>query len=1072
MAKIIAIPVLLLCLFFLSPAAALNGAAQKFPWSDYKHPVKFTHLSVEQGLSQGTVLAIFQDHNGFIWLGTENGLNRYDGYHFNIYRPDPNDPHSISDNIIQTIFEDSKNRLWFGARSSGLNLFDHHTERFTRFRNTRDNLISIIADSINCIIEDSQGNLLFGTGGGGISILPAGQTPGTFENHWYDPGNPETISNDNVTSIYEISPNTIWVGTDGGGLNKMVRDKDKTTFVRYQGALTASPTPAPKRVLSINRDHHDTLWLGTPNGLYSFDPETERFTRFPHLGDNRNSTGHNYIRMIYKDRTGLLWLGTDGGGLDKLVPGKNAGDPPTFKHYRQDINNPHSLSSNAVESIFEDRTGVLWIGTYRGGLNLLVLRGREGHEREREQFVHYRSLPDGGKSLSNNTVNAICEDSAGTLWIGTDGGGLNRVLPPEGPEQSLVFEQVKQDPRKKNSISDNIITCITEDHQGGLWVGTYTGGLNRLLPQHRQASSLTFQHYTHDPANPRSLSHNFVMSLHEDRSGYLWAGTIEGGLNRFDRDSRSFAHFKNDPENESSLSDDSVFAILEDRGGRLWVGTTVGLNCLRKKQGTEDNYNITRCLHDPASPGSINNDFIRVIFQDGTGTLWFGTNGGGLDRLNPGENGNGAKPPVFSHYTEKDGLPSGVIAGILEDRRGHLWVSTQKGLCKFNPKVGHFKLYDKKDGLQGNEFNPGAFARGRRGDFFFGGTNGFNIFHPGRIRDDDRIPPIVLTDIQLFNQSIPIGNLPGRRGLLKRSITHTQQLTLSYKDYVVSFHFAALHYANPSGNRFSYIMEGLETNWNQVGGRNFATYTTLPPGTYRFKVKGCNNDGIWNETGVSLEIEVTPPFWKTWWFYGLMFLLVLLTFIGAHLYRVRRIIRKMQKKYEKTALSKSKADAYLKTLLNYMKIGKPYLDPELNMKKLSKLVSIPSHSLSQIINDKLDKIFFDFINQYRIEEALKKLKDPKQQQKNIQDIAGEVGFNSQSAFNRAFKKFTNSTPSDYISTYRIEEAARRLADPAEKKKSIQQIARETGFNSPSTFNRAFKKVTNDTPSQYRAKKLK
>jgi AraC-like DNA-binding protein len=782
-------------------------------------------------------------------------------------------------------------------------------------------------------------------------------------------------------------------------------------------------------------------------------------------------------------------VGTDGGGLNKLIPGETKGSSPTFIHYRYDPNNPNCLKNNAVESIYEDRSGVLWIGIYRGGLNKLILRDIRGVDRERNQFIHYQTIPNNHNSLSNNAVNAICEDRRGILWVGTDGGGLNKITPPGKEGEPLTFQHHHNDPRDPHSLSDNIVTCICEDHLGVLWIGTYTGGLNKLEPithdeknnqkllqgvqgdgfleksppGRRRQKNLIFTHYKNEPGSPKSLSNNFIMTIYEDRSGELWIGTIDGGLNRFDRNAETFSHFQNSPGNPNSLSGNSVFSIHEDRSGSLWVGTLTGLNQLASPQTTR----FTRYMNQPGNPNSLSNNFVRVIYEDRSGVLWIGTNGGGLNQLIPGEHG---ASPGFRCYREKDGLPNNVIVGILEDDQGNLWISTKKGISKFNPGTGQFTNYDGRDGLQSDEFNRGAFFKSKSGEMFFGGNNGFNIFNPDKIKGNSYIPPIVITDFQLFNQSLAIGKLDNGRTILRKSITETREIELSYKDYVFSLQFAALHYVNPSKNQYAYIMEGLDSQWNEVGSRHFVTYTTLPPGKYVFRVKGSNNDGVWNEQGVFLNITITPPFYKTWWFYGLVALVIILAGLGIHFYRVRQIVHKMHKKYEKTHISPEKEDAYLKILLNYMKIAKPYLDPDLTLHKLSKLVTVPYHYLSQIINNKLNKIFFDFINQYRIEEALKKLADPRERQKSIHQVAHEVGFNSQSAFNRAFKKITEKTPSEFINQYRIREAAQRLADPKEKQKSIRQIALEVGFGSQSAFNRAFKKITRYSPSQYRKKK--
>ena len=1011
-----------------------------------------------------------------MWFGTEDGLNKYDGYRFTIYRPEPENPNSMNDNIILSIYEDMERRLWIGTNGGGINIFDREKEQFFHFRHDPDKPDSLSSGSVNCIYEDRRGNLWIGTGGGGLDILVSGGEKGTrpvFAHYQHLSNNPNSLSNNLVTSIYEDQRGILWIGTAGEGLNKMLAADDKyspPSFIHYKAKPNDPNTQGLNNITAINEDLHGTLWIGTQDGLFAFVQEKETFISFKARPGDTNCISHNYVRRIYKDNTGVLWIGTDGGGINKLVPGKNKDSAPIFIHYQYDPNNPNCLSNNAVESLFEDRSGVLWIGVYHGGLNKLILRDTGGFDREREQFVHYQTIPNNPNSLSHNAVNAICVDCRGILWVGTDGGGLNKIVPPSKNGESLTFHHYCFEPKNPNSLSDNIVTSICEDHLGTLWIGTYTGGLNKLVPvEYKNSSHTSFTHYKREPGNPRSLSNDFVMSIYEDRSGILWIGTIGGGLNWNNRKNDTFIRYETDPDDSSSLSNNNVYAIYEDRAGNLWVGTLNGLNKLGPRPNRNEYAKLSFIRHqnDPEKPSSISSNFVRVIYEDRAGVLWIGTNGGGLNKLLPGDNPGAAA--TFSHYREKDGLPNNVILGILEDNQGNLWLSTNKGLSKFNPKSSTFKNFYRRDGLQSDEFNRGAFFKSKSGEMFFGGNNGFNIFFPGRIKGNLHVPPIVITDFQVFNKSLPIGKLENGRTILKKFITESREIKLSYKDYVFSFQFAALHYVNPSKNRYAYIMEGLETEWNYVGARHFVTYTTLPSGNYVFRVKGSNNDGVWNEEGISLKITILPPFWKTWWFIGLVVVVILLSGLGIHFYRVRQIITRIRKKYEKTSISDEKAESYLRTLLNYMKMGKPYLHPDLTLHKLSKMVVIPYHYLSQIINNKLNKIFFDFINEYRIEEAVKKLADPKERKKSIHQVANEVGFHSQSAFNRAFKKCTQKTPSEFINQCRIKDAAKKLTDPREKQKTIRQIAIEVGFSSFSSFNRTFKKITRKTPSQYRKK---
>ncbi len=821
------------------------------------------------------------------------------------------------------------------------------------------------------------------------------------------------------------------------------------------------------------------MWVGTQEGLFSFNRETGVFTPYKYSADDPGSIGHNYIRLIYKDRAGLLWIGTDGGGLNKLIPGAEKDDAPTFVRYQKEPNNPNCLNGNAVESVYEDRSGVLWVGVYHGGLNKLLFSGVEGFEREKEQFIHYQHIPGNPNSLSHNFVNALLEDNEQTLWIGTDGGGLNRLTLPGEKGNPLTFHHYRSDPADPGSLSDDIVTAILQDSGGNLWFGTYTGGLDKLTPEALKAVSGSkgegkrgkpkFVHYRNEPGNVKSLSNDFVIAIIEDSQGVMWVGTVGGGLNRYNKESDDFTSFVLDATSPSSLIDNNIFSLCEDRGGNLWIGTVEGLDRMVPASGPDGKARFIHHVHRPGDSDSLSHNFVRVIFQDSRDRLWVGTNGGGLNLMVPSGKG-GMEGVAFKHYRDKDGLPNNVILGILEDEKGNLWLSTNKGISKFDPKRLTFKNYDVRDGLQSDEFCRGAFFKNRCGEMFFGGNNGFNIFHPNNIKESADVPPIVITGFSVLNKPVPIGAPVGGKVILEKSITYTDEIELSYKDYVFSFRFAALHYANPDRNRYAYMMEGLDADWNYMENRSFATYTTLSPGSYVFRVRGSNNDGAWNDEGVFLNICITPPFWKTWWFYGMVALVLLMVILGVHFYRVRQIIQRERRKYEKTSIGTEKADQYLNRLLAFIDSEKPYLQKDITLHKLAEMVDIPYHSLSQVINHKLDKIFFDFINQYRIEEAVKLLEDTRGPQKTIQQIVGEVGFNSQSAFNRAFKKHTEQTPSDFINRYRIEEAIRKLTDPEEKKKSIQQITNEVGFSSQSAFNRAFKKITGKTPSEFKKRK--
>jgi signal transduction histidine kinase len=410
-------------------------------------------------------------------------------------------------------------------------------------------------------------------------------------------------------------------------------------------------------------------------------------------------------------------------------------------------------------------------------------------------------------------------------------------------------------------LSDNEIRTILEDRNSTLWIGTERGGLNRFV-----SGTETFVHYQHNAANPSSLSDDSVFSIFEDHLGRLWIGTANGGLNRLDQASGTFTRYQHDANDPLSLSDNNVRAIYEDRTGVLWIGTLGG--GINLWGDSANHFTIYR--HDPNNPSSLSNDMVTCFLEAQEGTIWIGTFGGGLNRFD-------RSTQSFTHYTEKDGLPDDTVYGILEDADGSLWLSTNKGLSKFDPRARTFRNYDISDGLQGNQFNPGAYFQSRKGEMFFGGTEGLNTFFPTQVKDNPISPQVVITAFKKYNQ------------IVQTDLTSNETIQLPYSDNFISFEFAALDYNAPERNQYAYKLEGVDKDWVLAGTRHYASYTNLRGGNYIFRVKGSNNDGVWNEEGTALRISITPPFWETWWFIGLIGLTLAMSAIGGYRLRVRDI---------------------------------------------------------------------------------------------------------------------------------------------------------------------------------------
>jgi signal transduction histidine kinase/ligand-binding sensor domain-containing protein len=801
-------------------------------------PIKFERISLEDGLSQSSVYSILQDSRGFLWFGTEDGLNKYDGYSFTIYRHDPGDPSSLSRSLIWSICEDREGVLWIGTDGGGLNRFDRVSGQFTRYWADPDGG-GLSSDYVRTILEDRDGMLWIGTHGGGLNRLD--RTKERFDHYHHRRGDPGTLSSEFVFVIYEDREGTLWVGTDGGGLNRF--DRETGTFVRYQHDPDDPHSLSSDAVRAIYQDREGALWVGTDGGgLNRFDPTTERFIRYRHDPHDPNSLSDDSVLAIQRDRKGTLWVGTFGGGLDMLDPrSESEPGPARFVRYQNDLDDAHSLSNDFIWSILEDQMGLLWVGTHGGGVNK--------RDPLRKPFVHYQARPNDDESLSNNTVWAICEDQAGILWVGTNGGGLDRFDRSYGR-----VTHYRNDPDEPNSLGNDVVRAIYEDQAGMFWLGLDDGQVDRF-----DASVGSFVHYRLEGSAP-------VLVIHRDSENRLWAGTWGGGLYWFDEVADQFVHYMNGFCVARCLSVAYVRDIHEDQDGVLWLATLGG--GLNRFEPAKKRF--TYYVRDDADLHSLSHNTVLSIHQDQAGTFWIGTHGGGLNRFD-------AETGAFSYYREADGLINNVVYGILEDGQGRLWLSTNRGLSRFDPETETFRNYDASDGLQSNEFNAGAYFQGQSGEMFFGGINGFNAFFPEEVKDNLQAPPVVVTAFKQLTQTV------------RRDLAADEQLEMSYKDNFVSFEFAALDFAAPEQNQYAYLMEGLDRDWISAGTRRHVDYPDLKPGRYTFRVKGSNSDGVWNEEGATVHVTITPPFWATWWFRGGILLVLVAGVLVAHRLRVRSV---------------------------------------------------------------------------------------------------------------------------------------------------------------------------------------
>ncbi len=816
--------------------------------------IRFAAFTGEEGLSSGSVFGITQDEHGFLWFATGDGLSRYDGYVFRIFRFDRGNPNSLSNNNIMAILQGQNGVLWLATNGGGVDRFDPVSETFTHYRHDPDNPNSLSGNAIPKygLYEDRQGTLWIGTVDSGLNRLdPA---TGTVAHYYHDPQDPNSLSSNTIESVYQDSSGMLWIGTFDAGLNRL--DPVSGQITRYLPDPEDPHTLPAADVRGIYEDRTGTLWMGTQNGFVSLDQQTGQFTRYVVAPDRSDAASLNAINLFHEDSMGNLWLGTDGAGILQFDRQQQQ-----VVQYKNDPANPRSLRNNFVSSFWQDPSGTLWVGTQGGGANLVSTRP--------PKFAHYKHEADNPDSVADNFILSIFEDQAGIVWIGND-RTLNRW-----DRQSNTWEVYRNDPANPASISNGSVTAIQEDPDGTLWFGTYRGGLNRFDPQTGQ-----FKAYRFDANDPHSLSDDIIRSLYRDSHGVLWVGGWNNGLNRFDRTTETFQRYLRDPDDPSSLSGGSVTDIYEDRAHTLWVATEGGgLNRFDPTTETFQNFQ-----NDPQNLNSLPNNAVRVLYEDRAGQFWIGTVGGlcAFDRT------SGICTMV---YTDKEGLPNNTIEGILEDEQGNLWISTNNGLSCFNPQTRAFRNYDALDGLQSNEFTvfTAFYKSPRSGEMYFGGMNGFNVFDPSQVVDDPFVPSVVFTDFRLLGKSV----LPGGDSVLQKNINQTDELTLSYNQNDISFEFSALSYVAPAKNLYRYKLEGFDTDWRQVDStERLAVYTNLDAGSYVFRVQGTNEDGVWNEQGTALNITITPPWWETWWFRGVAGLMVVGLFAAGYSYRVRNLRRR------------------------------------------------------------------------------------------------------------------------------------------------------------------------------------
>jgi len=818
--------------------------------------LRLRRISTADGLSQTRVTDIVQDDQGFMWFGTQYGLNRYDGYDFKLFVHDPSARDSLSGTFVTALFKDRTGMLWIGT-GQALDRLDPKTETFTHFRIDPADTQTPEGTVVH-ISQDRNGFLWLATGAGLQRLDPAS---GNLIHFRHDPTNPRGLPSNDVNWTGEDSSGRFWVSTSDG-LDEFDR---ATGLITYHVPITEAVRT------SFFEDSRGNFWItyASGNGLALLDRAANTLTRYSFYRQEPSPSDLTGVMGIAEDKDGDLWLGSPGFGLLRFDRAKNA-----FVHYGHRPEDPQTIAEDKVIALFADRSGSIWAGLHSKGPNVLA--------RSAMAFETFRHVPDLPNSLTLDFVNALYEDSQGFLWIGND-DGLNRIDRHTGVRTAWTG----------GLGSKPMVITIVEDPAGFIWFGTFGHGLGRLDPRSGRVTS-----YRHDPSNPRSLSNDEVHRLLVDRSGTLWVGT-DDGLDRFDPVHDDFTVYKVDWNSRRSQS---YVAMTVGNDGTLWLGSHYsGLHHFDPAKGT---FTIYRSI--PGDTESLRDNMIPTVYANPAGIIWVGTQNG-LNRLDPASG-------RLSSFNVSDALAGNTVSCILEDGTGHLWMSTNRGLFRFNPHDGTFVNYSQADGLPGNDFTGwGACHRGSRGELLFGGFAGAVAFVPERLQDSSSIIPVVLTEFQLSGSNVEVGpDSP-----LKRPIAYSDRVTLSHAQSVFSVAFAGLNFLNPEATRYRYRLDGLDQAWTEVDSRRRrVTYSTLPPGIYWLRVQAATARGPWNGPTAVLGIEILPPWWATWWFRSLCALSLLLAGVALYRLRMRQItqhvsIRMQERMDERTRIARELHDSLL-----------------------------------------------------------------------------------------------------------------------------------------------------------------
>lgn len=818
-----------------------------------------------------------------MWFSTDDGLNKYDGYQFTLYRSTRTEENESQNIQFFTMVEDAYGRLWVGT-SAGVYLYDRSNDRilpFSSYLGIDFSNTPIAAGSIQSMFIDSHENLWVGAFNGLSRINISNPETGAIRkediNYYTDTQTDSLrLSAISVLSFYEDNQHQIWMSTNSNQID--CYNYERNTISHHKIDLLGVDESS-RNNKKIYADSNGDFWISTEGiGLIHWERKKQKFTQFKTLSKDQNAVDIHYIRSMLIDKRNRIWIGTDGNGL--VVYDKKTNE---ISHYSKNIEDQSNISSNAIYSIFEDPSGIVWVGTYLTGLNKFVS--------DKLNFGTIYSLPYSQTGLSHNLVTGFCEDKNGKIWISTDGGGLNLF-----DRKTRQFKHYKNNPNDPSSISVNANMTLFCDEENAIWVGSFNGGLNKF-----NQKTGKFEHYWHNPKDTTTISSNHTWGFAKDKWNNMWIASLDSGLNLMKPGTKSFIRYTNvvgrnlNPYQPCSNSPTQLYI---DRTNYFWIATERGLDMIDLNQvdfSAPKPKLLFKHYYPTQDKNSLSNYRVSCVNEDRSGNLWIGTKGGGLNKLD-------IKTQTFTHYTEENGLPHNIVNGILFDKDDNLWISTDNGLSHFNVKTQKFTNYDASDGLQSNVFIKTSYYKTSDGMFFFGGINGFNAFFPENISSKVSNYNPVITDFKLFSQRVVAGKKINDRILLPEPIFDMNELKLAYDENSLTFEFSALDYSNPEKIYYSYKLEGFDKEWQVTDAQmRQAKYTNLSHGAYTLIIKASTNEDVWPETGTSIKIVISPPWWKTWWFNIIIVILAgtfLFAIYSARVARLQKQKRILESKVE------------------------------------------------------------------------------------------------------------------------------------------------------------------------------